>query len=291
LRDFIWLHLVILSWGFTAILGKLITLGPLDLVIWRAGLAALGFAAVAKWVGVSMKLPRNEALKLLGFGAIIGLHWLLFFLAARLSTASMTLSALPTMMIFGSLLEPMFDKSKRWRLSELTAGVVICCAVWMIYQVEFRYWLGFTVALMSVILAALFTIGNKQLTHRYHFAVLMGWQMLGGCLVCLILRPFFVEGSLLPAWPDLPDFLWLLVLALVCTVLAYAGYANLLRRIPIFTLNVAYNMEPVYGIIMAALFFGDTEHMSLGFYIAASIIVASVVILPMMEKRRSSTAV
>jgi drug/metabolite transporter (DMT)-like permease len=156
----------------------------------------------------------------------------------------------------------------------------------MIYQVEFRYWLGFTLALISVVLATLFTIGNKKLTHSYHFAVLMGWQMLGGCVVCLILRPLFAKGSLLPAIPDLQDFGWLLILALLCTVWTYAGYANLLRRIPIFTLNVAYNMEPVYGILMAAAFFGETERMSVGFYVAASIIVGSVILLPMLDRRR-----
>ncbi len=288
LRDYIQLHLVILAWGFTAILGKLIELSPLDLVIWRTLIASLAFVLLARLLGVKFMVPRRDRWVLLGLGFLIGGHWILFFLSARLSTASVCLAALPTAMIFCSLLEPLLDGTRRWQKSELLVGLIICGAVWMIYQVEFRYWLGFTVGILSVVLASFFAIWNKHIAHRHHFAVLMGWQMIGGCLACLVVRPF-VEQSLLPALPAPGEWLWLMLLALVCTVAAYAAYADLLRRMSVFTINVVYNLEPVYGIILAALIFGDTEKMSPGFYLAAAIIVLSVVALPFITKR--STAI
>lgn len=287
LRDYIQLHLIILAWGLTAILGKLICLPPLDLVIWRTGIAAVGFVLLARLLGVKFMVSRRERFVLLGLGLLIGWHWILFFLSARLATASVCLAAMPTIMIVCSLIEPLVDGTRRWRISELVVGLVICCAVWMIYEVELRYWLGLTVGLVSVLFAASFAVGNKRIAHRHHFSVLMGWQMIGGCLACLVVRPFF-EPGLLPIVPHGDDVGWLLVLALVCTVATYAGYADLLRRMSVFTINIAYNMEPVYGIVLAAVVFGDREHMSTGFYVAATIIILSVVALPLWN-RRSST--
>ena len=289
MRDQIQLHLVILSWGITAILGKLISLPPLDLVIWRTFLAALGFYVVARLLRVNIWVGRGDILSFLGLGWIIGWHWILFFLSARMSTASVCLAALPTMMIFCSLLEPLVERGRRWSPVELATGLVICGAVWMIYQVEFHHWKGFTVALISVFLAAWFALGNKRLAHRQHVAVSMGWQMAGGFVACVIIRPLLAEdGGLLPTLPKPGDWGWLLVLALVCTVASYSALADILRRLSVFTVNVAYNMEPLYGIILAALVFGETERMSPGFYVAAGIILCSVFVMPFWARKSVS---
>ena len=282
-RDYIQLHLVVLSWGLTAILGKLIELPPVDLTIWRTFLAAVGFVMLAVLLKVPLRLPKREALALLGVGALIGWHWTLFFLSARLSTASVTLAAMPTLMVFCSVIEPLVDGKRKWRVSELVAGFIICCAVWLIYQVEFRYWLGFSVALASVLFAAVFAVANKHLAVRYHFSVSMSWQMTGGLVACVLLRPI-VSDDFAIAIPEGRDWLWLILLSMVCTVAAYAGYADLLRRMSVFTVNVAYNLEPVYGVILAAAVFGQSERMSPGFYAGASIILASVLALPFWNR-------
>lgn len=276
------LHLVVFAWSLTAILGKLITLPAGDVAVWRTGLAALGFALLARMVGAPLQVSGTERVKLLFIGWIIGWHWLLFFLSSRLATASVTLAAMPAIMIICSLVEPLIDGTRRWRKSELLAGVVIIGAVSLIYKVELRYWLGFTVALASVFLAAVFTLGNKQLTHRHHFATLCFWQMVGAFISCLCALPF-ISGHWLPLVPAGADIALILVLSQVCTVGAYAGYITVLRHLPVFRVNTIYNLEPVYGIVLAALIFGDTERMKTGFYVGAGIIVASVFLLPWLK--------
>ncbi|MDZ4288448.1 MAG: DMT family transporter [Prosthecobacter sp.] len=284
MREYLLLHLVILAWGFTAILGKLIELPPVDVVLWRTLLAALGFAGLERLMGRSLKVPRAEAHKMLGVGAILGLHWMLFFGSARLATASVSLAALPTAMLWCTLIEPWVDGTRRWRPLELVVGVVIVGAVWMIYEVELRYWLGFTVGILSALLAALFSVINKQLVARWHYGIMGFYQMAGAFAISvvgwLIMLP--QAGSLVvPSWLDV---VWLVLLASVCTVGAYAGYMHVLRRLSVFTVNVIYNLEPVYGIILAVLIFGSREHMSPGFYAGAGIIVGSVLLVPTLRK-------
>lgn len=285
MRDYLQLHLIILLWSLTAILGKLITLPALDMVVWRTAIAAAGFALWAALLRVPMALPANERWKLLGLGALLGWHWVLFFLSARLSTASVSLAAMPTLMICCSLIEPLVDGTRRWKKGELVVGAVIVVAVWMIYEVEFRYWLGFTVGLCSVVLAACFAVGNKRIAHKHHFTVLMGWQMLGALVASWLVLPL-TTGQTLPEMVGSADWMPLLVLSIICTVLPYAGFGNLIRRLSVFTINVAYNLEPVYGILLAAAVFGEREKMSPGFYVAAGIIVLSVIALPLWNRRR-----
>jgi drug/metabolite transporter (DMT)-like permease len=283
-KDYFLLHLVILAWGFTAILGKLIHLPPVDVVVWRTSLAAVGFALVAWVMRKSLRVPRAEARKMLGVGAILGLHWILFFASARLATASVSLAALPTAMLWCSLIEPLTNGSRRWRPLELIVGVVIVGAVWMIYEVELRYWLGFTVGIVSAFLAALFAVINKQMVARWHYGIMGAYQMTGAFAVSLaawlVLLPISTERTL----PSPSDAAWLLLLASICTVGAYAGYMHVLRRLSVFAVNVVYNLEPVYGIVLAVLIFGSREHMSGGFYIGAGVIVGSVILAPTLNR-------
>ena len=283
-RDYLQLHLVVFAWGLTAILGKLIELSPVDVVLWRTAFAALGFAVLARALGHSLLSSRRRMLAMLGVGVILGLHWILFFWSARLATASICLAAMPTGMLWCSLIEPVIDGSRRWRPAELLVGMVMVAAVWLIYEVEFRYWRGFSVAIAAAVLAAFFaTFSKQQVAKDTHWSVIGLYQMTGACLASFVSRPFLEKGFL-PALPDASSALWLVVLALVCTVAAYAGFMDVLRRVSVFTVNVVYNMEPVYGILLAALVFGQAEFMSGGFYLGAGIIIAVVLALPWIRR-------
>jgi drug/metabolite transporter (DMT)-like permease len=283
-RDYLQLHLVVFAWGLTAILGKLILLSPVDVVLWRTLLAALGFALLAWLLGHRLKISAHRGAAMLGVGFILGLHWILFFWSARLSTASVCLAAMPTAMLWCSLIEPLIDGSRRWRLSELVVGTIMVGAVWLIYEFEFRYWLGFSVAITAAVLAAFFaTLSKQQVAGTAHWSVIGTYQMTGAFLAALIARPFLEQG-LRPALPDVFSAVWVVVLALACTVAAYAGFMDVLRRVSVFTVNVVYNMEPVYGILLAALVFGQSEFMSGGFYLGAGIIIAVVLALPWIRR-------
>lgn len=284
LRDYLQLHLVVLAWGLTAILGKLIALPPVDVVVWRTTLAVVCFVGVAQVGGHALKVPMHKAAAMLGVGGILGLHWVLFFWSARLATASVCLAAMPTAMLWCSLIEPLIDGTRRWRLAELLVGAVMVGAVWLIYQVEFRYWQGFSVAIAAAVLAAFFaTMSKQQVARDVHWSVIGSYQMAGACLASALARPW-LEGGLAPAIPQGPSIVWVGVLGFLCTAAAYAAFMDVLRRVSVFTVNVVYNMEPVYGIVLAALIFGRSEFMSSGFYAGASVIIALVLALPWIRR-------
>ncbi len=283
-RDYLQLHLVVLAWGLTAILGKLILLSPVDVVLWRTLLATLGFVVITRLLGHRLSISIRTAAAMLGVGILLGLHWILFFWSARLATASVCLAAMPTAMLWCSLIEPLIDGTRRWRLSELVVGMIMVGAVWLIYEFEFRYWLGFSVSIASAVFAAFFaTFSKQQVAGAAHWSVIGAYQMTGAFIAALLCRPFLEQG-LLPMLPDAASAFWVIVLALICTVAAYAGFMDVLRRVSVFTVNVVYNMEPVYGILLAALVFGQAEFMSGGFYIGAAIIIAIVLTLPCIRR-------
>ncbi len=199
---------------------------------------------------------------MLGTGLLIGAHWVLF-LSARLATASVCLAALPTIMLWCSLMEPLFNRTYRWSAGELLTGIVMVGAVWLIYHFEFKHWLGFTVGIASAFLGAVFAVINKLLTPHQPPMTICFYQMTGACVGCAATLPMLGAGQTF--LPSSSDLLWLLVLSQVCTVGAYVAYLDLLRCMSVFTINVVYNLEPVYGIVLAALIFGERERMSGGF--------------------------
>ena len=278
-RDYLQIHLVVLAWGFTAILGRWIDLPPVDLVIWRSGLAALGFGLLALMRGEELWSDKGRAMRLMAVGCLLGWHWVLFFLSARLATVSVCLAAMPTAMLWCSLIEPLVNGTRRWSWVELLVGVVMVGAVWLIYQVEFSHWWGFTVGLIGAVFAAVYAVLTKQVVGRLPGSVIGFYQLTGATLGVLMVLPWMGEAGGL-RWPVLADWGWLMMLAWVCTVGAYLGYIDALTRVSMFTVNVIYNMEPVYGIVLALLFFGESEKMSPGFYLGAGIILAVVLVMP-----------
>jgi drug/metabolite transporter (DMT)-like permease len=278
------LHLVVLAWAFTAILGKLITLTALDMVVWRTGMATGGFIVLALVLRSPLRPGRRDSWILFGIGALLGVHWFLFFLSGRLATASVSLAAMPTMLVWCSLLEPLVNGSRRWSRVELLVGLVIVGAVWMIYAVELKHWIGFTVGILSAVVASVYAVLNKQVVASHPFATLCTWQLAGACAASWALLPW-VGGAWLPALPGARDFGWLLLFAFGCTVLPYAAFVYVMRRLSVFTVNVVYNLEPLYGMALAALIFGSREQMTPGFYFGAGIIIASVLAVPWLQRR------
>lgn len=287
MRHFLLMHLVTLAWGLTAVLGKLVALPPTDLVLWRTLLAVAGFWLLARALRTPLSLSPRSACHLLGLGALLGLHWVLFFASARLATASVCLAAMPTGMLWCSLLEPWLDGSRRWRPLELVTGAVIVAAVWLIYEVELRHWLGLTVGLLAALVAAFFVLFSKRVATHRHFAVIGAWQMAGALAVTLLVLPF---TAALPAWPAAADWPWLVLLSAVCTVAAYAGYMVVLRHLDVFSVNLIYNLEPIYGILLAMLVFGTEEKMSGGFYVGAAMITGSALLVPWLRRKRAVAA-
>ena len=293
LKDYLKLHFIVLLWGFTAILGRLITVPPVELVFWRTLLASTGLAGLLLARRRSGRVAPRELLKLLGVGALVAAHWITFFLAARLSSVSVCLAGLATLALWTSLLEPLL-LWRRVRPYEVGLGLLAMLGLYLISQAEFNQLTGLLVAVVSAGLSALFSVLNSQLVKRHAPLRLTLYEMAGACLSISLFFPvysrYFTQGvGLRLAWHGL-DWLWLLLLAGACTVYAFSTSVELMKRLSAFVVNLTINLEPVYGIVLAqALFvlrvpgFGQ-EKMSGGFYAGTVLILASVLVHPLLNR-------
>jgi drug/metabolite transporter (DMT)-like permease len=284
------LHLLVALLATTAVIGRLITLNAPALVCWRTLLAVLGGLFL---VGVILRKrvlpPPGTMLPLLGVGAIVGAHWLCFFGAIQLANISICLAGMATISFFTALTEPLLER-RRVRPLEVLLGLLVVLGIVLVAGFERGRLLGLAVALLGALLAAVFPVLNRQLVNRVGMdaRVMMTWEMAGACLVCLLVLPFFAgSGSGFGGLFDLhgPDWFWLLVLAWVCTVFAYAVHIELLRHLSAYSSNLAFNFEPVYGILMAALVFGEHRDVHPGFFAGMATILFANIAHPLILRR------
>jgi drug/metabolite transporter (DMT)-like permease len=284
-KDFLMLHFIVLIWGFTAILGLLITIPSLELVFYRTLIATVLLGAVFWYKKTPIDLRGKELWKVLGTGFIISLHWLLFFWAARVSTASVCLAGMATTSLWTAFIEPLVNR-KKINGFEIFLGLLVISGLYVIFRFEFDYWLGLLMAVGSALLSAIFTVINGRLTKRHHPYVLTFYEMLGAFLFSALLLPvyalLFAESGL-QMIPIAMDWFWLLILGGICTVYAFSVSVELMRRITAFAVNLTINLEPVYGIILAVLIFGEREKMTPEFYLGTLIILISVLIYPVYQ--------
>ncbi|MDX5420748.1 MAG: DMT family transporter [Hymenobacteraceae bacterium] len=293
LKDFIELHFVIFLWGFTAILGKLISIPAVELVALRTLITALALGAIIYRRGTPFWLGRTSALKITGVGFIIAAHWILFFASARVSSVSICLVGLATCSLWTAFLEPMFTKSKV-KPHEILLALLVILGLYIIFQHEtdFDSILGISMAIGSAFLGSVFTIINARLAKQIPSTTITCYEMAGACLGTVLFFPiyteFFAQEGLNFGLTSM-DWVYLLVLALACTVYAYTASVRLMQRITAYTMNLTVNLEPIYGIVLAWFIFNEDEQMSSGFYIGAAVILLSVFIYPVLdayERRR-----
>lgn len=296
MKDYIKLHFIVLIWGFTAIIGKWIMIPAVETVFFRTltATAAVGIWYFFKKKSFSLKLKPAEALPLMATGAVVAGHWILFFASARISTASVCLAGISTASLFTSILEPLILR-KKFKPYELGLGLLVIAGLYVIFRFEFDHLTGLILALISAFLAALFSTINGGFTHKYHHMTITFYEMAGAMLAIVLFFPLYLysglaEGGELQLKPGTQDIVWLLVLGLVCTFYAYSVVVELLKRLSVFSTNLAINLEPVYGIILAAVFLKEHEEMSTGFYYGTLIIIIAVMLHPIftrIEKRRT----
>lgn len=281
-KDYLMLHFIVLIWGFTAILGLLISIPSLEIVFYRTMIATVILGLAFLWRKTSIRVPKKELSKIVLTGFVISLHWLLFFWAARVSTASVCLAGMATTSLWTAFLEPLVNK-KKVKGFEIFLGLLVIGGLYVIFRFELNYWLGLVMAVASAFLSAVFTVINGRLTKRHSPYILTFYEMLGAFVFSALLLPFytyfFAEDGL-QLVPSAMDWLWLLLLGGVCTVYAFSVSVELMRRITAFAVNLTINLEPVYGIILAVLIFGEKEQMTGGFYLGTLIILLSVLIYP-----------
>ena len=275
---FIKLHISILLAGFTGLFGKLISLNEGLLVWYRMMFAAVLLLIILKISNKLQSITRQEQLKTAGTGFILGLHWVFFYGSIKMANVSVGVVCFSLVGFFTALLEPLLIH-RRFKIKELLFSLITVAGILLIFQFDMRYRAGIIVGVISSALAALFTITNKKVGVRHPSRIMLLYEMVGGflglsCLLPVYLYFFPVETIL----PDMSDFLYLLVLALVCTIGLYLLQIQVLKTISAFTVNLSYNLEPVYSIILAMLFFGEAKELNPAFYTGLGLICISVLL-------------
>jgi drug/metabolite transporter (DMT)-like permease len=290
LRSYIQLHFLVLIWGFSAILGLLISVAPTALVLYRTTLAVGGLAVVIYLQKKSFRVSKKQKIRMLLVGFLLSLHWILFFASARVSTASVCLAGMSTSSLWTSLAEPLVSR-QRVKPLEVFLGIIAVIGLYIVFRFEFDHALGLMLALASAFLAALFTVANSHLVKQYDGFVITFYEMIGASICSVICVAVFQLNGIstnLPLWPKNRDWLWILILAGVCTVYAYSMGTQLMKQFSAYMVNLTVNLEPVYGIALAFLIFGEKERMTTGFYMGTLVILLAVLAYPLLQRHKQT---
>ena len=279
------LHLCVLLWGFTAILGKLITLPTGALVVWRMGLVAALLALWPRvWRGIDA-ISRGRMLQYAAIGVVIALHWLAFYGSIRLANASVAVGCVALGSVFAAILEPLITGRPHERAELLLGLLVIPGMALLVGGVPLSMYLGVAVGVLSALLAALFAALNKRYATDDPPEAVTLIQMTAGALAIALGASvvFGVDQTL--RLPDATDLGWLLVLAIACTLLPFMLWLQALRHVSAFTTQLTLNLEPVYAIVLAALLFHEYRQLTPSFYVGVAVIIATVFLQPWLTAR------
>lgn len=290
LKHHIHLHFIVLIWGFTAILGKLISIPAVEIVFYRTLIATILLGIFIFLIRKQyFYIPLSDMLKIGATGVLISLHWILFFAAAQIS-ASVCLAGIATTTLWTSLLEPLICQ-KKVRAFEIILGLIIILGLYVVFVFEFSRVEALLMAVGSAFIGALFTVINVRFIQKHNHYTITFYEMLGAFLGVVLFLPFYpylfpMEGlpRTIALIPNSQDWIYLLILGGFCTFYAYSASVKLMTRFSAFAINLTVNLEPVYGIILAFLLFGESERMNIGFYLGTAVILVAVLSYPFLDK-------
>lgn len=279
------LHFIIFIWGFTAILGALISLKAIPLVWYRLALALPFLFFWIKYKKLNLNVSPKRLLNYAIGGFLIALHWVAFFMAIKVSNVSIALVTMSTGAFFTALIEPLFFKRKI-RLLEVFFGLLIVGGLYLIFQIENLNIYGVLWALLASLLSALFSVMNGLFIKNQSGFVLSFYQLFFGLLVITIYLLFQGEFSIDFFSLTKYDWGYLLLLSSICTAYAFAVSLDIMKHLSPYTVMLSINLEPVYGIILALLIFGEKEYMGSHFYIGTLLILCIVLLNNVLKSKK-----
>ena len=277
-KALIYLHIAVFLAGFTGVLGRLISLNESLLVWYRLLFTSLSLSVLFLWQRPFPVISAAGLLKIFGVGAIVALHWVTFYGSIKYANVSVALVCFSTLGFFSAVLEPLIRR-KKISAAEVLLGLVTVLGVYLIFHFDARYKIGIGFGIVSAVLASLFTVLNKNLLNHYPPRTVTFYELTGGFVVLSFILPFYLRASHVPfSLPQGWDWPWLLVLSLLCTVLAFYLSLSALKTVSPFTVNLSYNLEPVYGIILAFLIYKENKNLHNSFYAGLLLIFTAVLI-------------
>jgi len=293
-QAFIKLHLSIIIAGFTGIFGKLITLNE-GMLVWYRLLITSVFLFLILWVTKKLKqVPIKDFLKIGFVGLLLTSHWIFFYASIKSSNVSIGVVCFSMTGFFTAILEPIINH-RRISLRELFFSVVALCGIALIFHFDTRYRTGILLGTISSALAACFVIANKRVgATNYSWDITLLYEMVGGFLFLSLILPFYLYFFPVESFsPGNLNLLYLIIFSIVCTIGLYMLQIQALRSISAFTLNLSYNLEPVYSIVLAMIIFGEAKELDTSFYAGLGLIILSVFLQMysvLKERKRSLLA-
>jgi drug/metabolite transporter (DMT)-like permease len=283
-NKFIQLHIIILLWGFTPVLGKFISFGALDLVWYRLAISLVGLLLFMWYLKQPVALGLKSILHLALIGSVVGLHWYFFYHAIKVSNVSVTMAGFSTITLFASLMQPLLMK-KKFFWGDFIYGIILVVGLGIIFKFETNQLAGLVYGMLAALTAAFFGVYNGKLIATHGAYKITFYEFLGA-LVFITLAKIGMDpnGFSLPA-VGLSDGIALLILSVLCTIIAFTWSVEILKLFSPLTVIITNNLEPVYGIAFSLFLFGDTEYMSSGFYVGAAIILLSVFTYPLIKQK------
>ncbi|RZK44155.1 MAG: DMT family transporter [Pedobacter sp.] len=285
-RNLIILHLTVFIWGFTGILGALISINAVQMVWFRVLIASVSLLGYFLWQKTDIKVGRKRFLQFFFTGSIVAIHWIFFFHSIKVANVSVGLICLSSVTLFTSILEPVIKKNAISK-GDIFIGLVIIAGIYLIFKFESEYTAGIIFGLLSALAASLFSTINSTFVQKTDASIIGFYELTGAFFWISIYR--IIDGSLATEHFDLQamDWLYLTILGTICTALAYVAGVSVMRTISAFRVALITNLEPVYGILLAFVFFGSKEQMTAGFYMGSSLILSAVFLYPVYKKRRN----
>lgn len=269
-------HFIVFIFGFTAILGSLISVNSYQIVWFRVLIAALTIIVVIKILKKSIQISLSQLLMLVFCGFLISLHWVFFFKAIKVSNVSVTLSILSLGAFITSFLEPFFYKKKIVKY-EIIFGIIVAAGTIIVFKTQLHYLEGIIYALIAVLFSVFFTLINGKIINYLPSLTISFYELSSGFFIIsfiLLLRGDF-SSELIKITQD--DLLWLLILGTICTAYAFVISVDVMKHLSPYTIMISINMEPIYGMLLAYLLLGDNEKMSSLFYVGFFLIFFSVI--------------
>lgn len=277
-KSYLVLHTAVLLAGFTGVFGKLITLNQIPLVWFRVLLSTIILFLVVKLFKIERLKSTKDVFKIAKVGVLITIHWIFFYGSIKFSNISIGVVCYCLTSFFTAVLEPIINK-KRFSAAQLMLSMLTLIGISLIFHFDSSYQLGIILGVISTIFAALYTIYNERLVKQYDSKLLNFYQMLSGTIVLGFGLPIFYY--LFPTERFIPSFsdgVYLILLALLCTVGLYVLFAESLKKLSAFTVNLSFNLEPIYSIIIAFLFFNEGKQVNASFYVGLAFVLVSVLL-------------
>lgn len=296
-KAFIRLHLSILLAGCTGLFGKLITLNETTMVWYRMLFTSILLLLIT-FRGKFPAINKKSFFSIAGTGTLLGLHWMLFYGSIKASNVSIGVLCYSLVGFFTAIIEPIFYHRKI-SFREILFSLITVAGILLIFSFDSRYRWGIFIGTLSSLVAAIFMVCNKKVSSNQRASVVLYYEMIGGLLPISIIIPvylmFFPSNTPVIVWPEGMNLFWICCHSLFCTVFMYLLLLQALKKLSAFTVNLSYNLEPVYSIIFAMIFFGEAKELNFSFYSGLGLIILSVIlqsgftyIQGKQEKRRQS---